>query len=139
MAQYSTLPIYKACYDFLLRIMQLVTHFPKDYKYSLGEKIQQTSVEVVICIYRANTVKYKSQPIKAMLHHIQMLYLFLRICHDIKILPQEKYSSIIIMLDNISKQAQGWLRANTKQENTEEKEEIKTGIKKETEKLALEL
>lgn len=114
MAQYSTLPIYKACYDFLLRIMQAVTHFPKDYKYSLGEKIQNSSIEMVICIYRANAAKYKAPHIKTMLNYIQMLYLFLRIAHDMKILPTEKYASIVQMIDGISRQAQGWLNATEK-------------------------
>lgn len=122
MAQYNTLPIYKSCYDFLLRMMHVVTNFPKDYKYSLGEKIQTTSLETVICIYRANILKYKSQHLKSMLYHIQMLYLYLRIAHDIKILPQERYASIILMHDDISRQAQGWLNASnkiTKEDETE--------------------
>lgn len=118
MATYDTLPIYKSCYDFLLRIMHVVTHFPKDYKYSLGEKIQTTAIETVICIYRANTEKYKSQHLKSMLHYIQMLYLFLRISHDIKILPQEKYTGIVFMLDDISKQARGWLTSTQKKDET---------------------
>ena len=114
MALYSTLPIYKSCYDFLLRIMKVVTHFPKDYKYTLGEKIQNTAIEMVISIYKVNTVKYKSQPLRMMLHQVQMMYLFLRIAHDMKILSQEQYASIILMIDDISSQATGWLNSTEK-------------------------
>lgn len=114
MAQYETLPIYKACYDFLLRIMHVITHFPKEYKYTLGERIQNASLEMVISIYRANTVKYKSQHLKALMNQVQMIYILFRICHDIKILPTEKYASIIEMVDNIAKQAQGWINATEK-------------------------
>ena len=101
MAQYNTLPIYKSCYDFLLRIMHVVSHFPKEYKYTLGERIQNASIEMVICIYKANTVKYKSAHIKSMLNYVQMVYLFLRISYDMKFLSLEKYTSIVEMIDDI--------------------------------------
>ena len=39
MAQYETLPIYKLTYGFLLRVMHAVTHYPREYKYTLGERI----------------------------------------------------------------------------------------------------
>ncbi len=114
MALYTTLPIYKDCYDFLLRIMQVISHYPKEYKFTLGERIQNAAIDMVISIYRANSTKYKSQHIRSMLNYIQHLYLFLRISHDMKIINTEKYSSIVLSIDNISRQAQGWLNANEK-------------------------
>ena len=69
---------------------------------------------MVISIYRANSVKYKTQPLKMMLNYVQMLYLFLRMSHDMKILPTERFSKIVVMVDDISRQAQGWLKANEK-------------------------
>ncbi len=111
MAQYETLPIYAACYDFLIRMLHVITHFPKEYKYTLGERIQNAAIEMVICIYRVNTSKYKSANLKLMLHQVQMLYLLIRIAHDIKILSTEKYASIIETVDNISRQANGWLKS----------------------------
>ena len=114
MALYTVLPIYKSCYDFLIRVMHIVSHFPKEFKYSLGEKLQDAAIEMVVCIYKANSAKFKSQHIKAMLSNIQLIYLFIRIAHDMKLMPTEKYSAIILDVDNISKQAQGWLSANEK-------------------------
>ena len=115
MATYDTLPIYASCYDFLIRMMHVITHFPKEYKYTLGERIQNTAIEMVICIYRVNTAKYKSQNLKLLLNQVQMMYLLLRISHDIKILPTEKYASLIQTVDDISRQSHGWLKAVDKQ------------------------
>lgn len=114
MAQYNTLPIYQSCYDCILNIMQLISHFPKEYKYSLGERIQDSAMEMILCIYKANTVKYKSGHLKDLLNYIQMLYLFLRLSHDMKILSTENYSKTVEMVNNVSRQAQGWLNANEK-------------------------
>ena len=48
MSQYETLPIYAACYEFLLRMMHVVTHFPREYKYTLGERIQNASIHTAV-------------------------------------------------------------------------------------------
>ena len=114
MARYDTLPIYKAVYDFLLRIIQLINHFPREYKYTLGERIQNTAMNMVVAIYRANTSKDKIPHLKVLLENVQTIYLFLRIAHDIKILPTQKFASLVEVVDDVSNQAQGWLKTNEK-------------------------
>ncbi len=114
MARYDTLPIYKAVYDFLLRIMRVISHFPREYKYTLGERIQNTAISMIVAIYRANTSKDKVPYLKELNEHIQMMYLYLRISHDIKLLPTERFASIVEAIDDVSNQAQGWLKTNEK-------------------------
>ena len=114
MAQYDTLPIYKATYDFLLRVMHAISHFPREYKYSLGERIQNECIELVIMIYKVNVTKSKVEYLKRMDEQIQLIYLLLRISHDMKLMPTEKYAGIVEMADGVASQAKGWLRANEK-------------------------
>lgn len=114
MARYDTLPIYKATYDFLLRIMSVISHFPKEYKYTIGERIQDTAINMVVAIYRANSTKDKIPHLQELEENVQMIYLFLRITHDIKILPTQKFASLVEMIDSVSTQAKGWLRTNEK-------------------------
>ena len=111
MAKYDTLPIYALCYELLLRLLHNIEHFPREYKHTLGERIQNTALDIVLDIYKANTVKYKSAILKSMNNRIQLLYLYLRICHDMKIIGIEKYASIVQQVDNISRQATGWLKS----------------------------
>ena len=114
MAQYDTLPIYKATYDVLIRVMHAISHFPREYKYSLGEKIQNEIIELVILIYKANSLKHRVEFLYKMQEQIQLIYLLLRIAHDIKILPTEKFSGIVEMVDSVATQTKGWLKANEK-------------------------
>ena len=114
MAQYNTLPIYKATYDVLLRVMHAISHFPREYKYSLGEKIQNEIIELVIYIYKANSTKNKVEFLTKMQEQIQLIYLLLRISHDMKLMPTEKYAGIVEMIDEVASQTKGWLRANEK-------------------------
>ena len=120
MAQYETLPIYKLTYDFLLRVMRAVTHYPREYKYTLGEKIQTEVINLIILIYKVNTTKNKVEFLLQMEEQIQLVYLLLRISHDMKLLPTEKYAGIVEMIDNISSQTKGWLRANEKMRESAE-------------------
>ena len=109
--KYKQLPIYKISYDILVRIMQLVKHFSREYKYTLGEKIQKEAIELIICIYRANNKERRDLAIQDMLEHIQLLGLFLRISHDLKLISMEHYAQIVEMIDNVSRQSQGWLNS----------------------------
>jgi hypothetical protein len=67
MAQYLHLPIYKQTYDILLRTMTATKEFPREYKYTLGQKIKDELVELVVMIYRANSATDKNQHIQSIL------------------------------------------------------------------------
>ena len=40
MARYQHLPIYKLSYELLARVMLLTKEFPRDHKFTLGQKIR---------------------------------------------------------------------------------------------------
>ena len=109
-----TIHCYKACYDFSLRLMHAVSHFPKEYKYSLGEKLTNQSLDLVIHIYKVNSTRDKAALLREMEEKIQLIYLLLRVSHDMKLLPTEKFAGIVEMADDIASQTKGWLKSNEK-------------------------
>jgi hypothetical protein len=114
MAQYEHLPIYKQTYDILLRTMTATKDFPREYKYTLGQKIKDELTELVILIYRANSARDKRQHIEQILERVQAVQLLMRLSHDIKILPRRHYAALSKMTDGLAKQAQGWLKSSGK-------------------------
>ena len=94
MANYDTLPIYKATYDFLLRVMHAVSHFPREYKFTLGEKIQNNAMDLIILIYKINSVKNRVALLYQMKEKIQFVYLLLRISHDMKLCQQKNLRAL---------------------------------------------
>jgi len=62
MAQYQHLPIYKLTYDLLLRIMQVTKNFPREYKYTLGQKLKDEVIELIVLIYKANSARDRRAP-----------------------------------------------------------------------------
>ena len=57
MAQYKHLPIYKTTYDLLKFITTKTKDFPRDFKYTLGDKLKNECVELVVLIYKANSTR----------------------------------------------------------------------------------
>ena len=55
MAISSSLKAYKDSYDLLVYLYQISVNFNKDFKYSLGEKIKNETIEILINIYKANS------------------------------------------------------------------------------------
>ncbi|TXH00345.1 MAG: four helix bundle protein [Candidatus Moraniibacteriota bacterium] len=114
MAQYEHLPIYKQTYDILLRTMVATKDFPREYKFTLGQKIKDELIELVILIYRANSAADKKQHIESILERVQAIQLMMRLSHDMKILPRRHYAALSEMTENLAKQAQGWLKSSGK-------------------------
>jgi hypothetical protein len=116
MAQYQHLQIYKTTYDFMISLMNVTKDFPRDFKFSIGEKIQNHLLELIVYIYKANSAKDKKVFIDEILNEIQFVELFLRLSFDLKILSQTKYCALIEQTRSIAKQAQGWLKASYRSE-----------------------
>jgi hypothetical protein len=108
MARYNHLPIYKKSYELFQEIFFAAMEFPREYKYTLGEKLQKETMDTVLWIYKANSNEDKTPYIENILERIQAIELILRLCQDIKILSLKKYTQIILLAENISCQAEGW-------------------------------
>ncbi len=87
--------------------------FPREYKYTLGQKLKDELVELVVVIYRANSAPDKEQHIRSILERVQAIQLMMRLSHDMRILTRRHYAALSEMTDNLARQAQGWLNKNS--------------------------
>ena len=60
MALYYDLPVFKEVYQLTLRLFQLTTDFPREYKFTLGQDLKRDCIILVRYIYRANKTKDKT-------------------------------------------------------------------------------
>lgn len=111
MAQYKHLPIYKTTYELLHLITQASTGFPKDFRYSLGQKLREECVELVLLIYRANSNRARRAAIEAVQERLQVLELLLRLSKDLRLLSIKQFSSACELADSLGRQASGWLKS----------------------------
>ena len=112
MAQYRHIPIYRLTYELLQRVMVVSKDFPREYKFTLVQKIKDEVIEMVVLIYHANSSENKISHIENLLERLQVVELLLRLCHDMKLIHMKSYSSVVEMTESIAKQAQGWKKSS---------------------------
>ena len=110
MAQYKHLPIYKTTYELLETVTRKTKDFPRDFKYSLGDKIRNECIELVVFIYKANTLRnQREENLKQILERVQVIELMLRLSKDLRLLNVTAFSEIVLLTDSIARQTQGWI------------------------------
>jgi hypothetical protein len=105
------LPVYKSVYDLLLSLFERVRHFPKDFQYTLGERIKNEIIALTEMIYHANVsedVPEKLKQLRNLCAKVETLRLLLRICYDLRLYNLEAYVRFNEQVEDISKQLNGW-------------------------------
>ena len=111
MATYDNLPVYKASYDLLVEIFQFSKTFAKEYKYTVGEKLKNETLEMIMNIYRANSREYKKDLLQTARENIEVVRLLLRLIKDLKQINLNKFIAINEKIENVSKQLTGWQKS----------------------------
>ena len=108
MANYNQLPVYKATYDLLLYLFQAGRDMQRDYRYTLGETMKKDLTEILVLIYRANSVHEKGPVLAEAREKLVAVKLHMRLLHDLKQLSVKAYANASLMAESISKQLSAW-------------------------------
>jgi hypothetical protein len=108
MALYIELPVFKKSYDLIIELFDLYSNLPKSFKYTLGQRIQLESIELIVNIYKANAHTDKIPFILKIREHIEIIRLLIRILHDTKQISLKRMVLVNVMIEEISKQLVGW-------------------------------
>ena len=117
MALYETLPVYKDVYALILLIYELTGHFPREYKYTIGQDMKRDGMQLVRSIYRANKYREKTEHLHQFQDDFELLKLEIRLCHDLQVISTKRYSELIVLTESIGKQVTGWRQYAEKQES----------------------
>ncbi|AVA33335.1 four helix bundle protein [Cupriavidus metallidurans] len=111
MALHTDLPIYKAAYDLLDVSTDLARNMPRDFKVSLGSRIRDEILSIVVLICRGNVAREKEQHLLDLIEHQQVVELLLRLCVDKRLISRPQYAKAIALTTSIGKQANGWRKS----------------------------
>lgn len=114
MARYQHLPIYSLTYELLTALTKSLHEFPREYKFTIGQKLQDEVIGLVVLIYKANSAQAKTLIIEEFLERVQVVELLIRLSLDLRILPKKNYSALVEMVESLSRQAQGWKKISAK-------------------------
>jgi len=108
MAVYSNLPVFKASYDLVVDVFKIGDSMPRDYKYTIGEKLKDRLIELMVGIYTANVEADRTGVLKQCRRHVVEIKLYLRLLHDLKQLSVKRYAGLSEQIEIISKQLTAW-------------------------------
>jgi hypothetical protein len=111
MALHTQLPIYKVAYDLLDVITDLAKNMPRDFKASIGGKLRDECVEIVVLIFRANVAREKASDLSTLIERLQVAELLLRLSRDKHLISTGQYAKAIALTNSVGKQASGWRRS----------------------------
>jgi hypothetical protein len=111
MALYSELPVYKESYDLLVELFLYVKEFKREYKYTIGENIKKETIDMMMCVYRANSTRSKSPLIQQARERVEVIRLLLRIGKDLRQISLEKFVKLNQRVESVSKQLAAWQRS----------------------------
>jgi len=114
MAQYQHLPIYKTTYKLLEVVTRNTKNYPRAFKYSLGDKIRNECIELVVFIYKANTAKQRCDFIQHIIDRVQVIELMFRLSKDMHLINVNSFSEMVTLTDSLARQAQGWIAHSKK-------------------------
>ena len=113
MALYYDLSVFKDVYQMTLRIFQVTTNFPREYKFTLGQDLKRDCILLVRYIYRANKTKDKTVYLEQFLDSFEVVKLELRLCKDFHLTTVKQQSEFAVYMDSIGKQITAWRNAGS--------------------------
>jgi hypothetical protein len=111
MAQIKHLPIYKTTYELLELVVRVTKDFPKDFKYTLGDKIRVEVIDLVVFIFKANATRQnRIANAEKIVERIQVIDLLVRLTKDLRLINVKQFSEIVFLSDSLGRQASGWIK-----------------------------
>ncbi len=111
MALHTQLPIYQVAYRLFDLGLDLAKNMPRDLKQSVGGKFRDECIEIMVLIFRANVSREKTPHLDALIEHLQVAELMLRVSRDKHLISVGQYAKAVELTTSVGKQASGWRRS----------------------------
>ena len=112
MALSEELPLYRDTYRLLNNLLILTQDFPRFFRYSMGSRMVDLTLDMLSLIYKANSSYEKVGVLTEFLDRYRMLQMLFRVCVEQKVITERKYASFGLLLEKIGKQATSWKQYN---------------------------
>ncbi len=115
MALYTALPVYKVAYDLLIEIFKRTRLFSREYKYTIGERLKNESLELIINIYKANRSQKQNRlrRIAEARENVETIRLSLRLTKDLQGIGNKPFVFLNSNVEAVSIQLVGWQKYMT--------------------------
>jgi len=105
-------------YDFYILLDKYLKLFPRKYRYTLGQRLENVTLDVLESFFMIPKTKgiEKISHLNKASAKLEVLKVFVRLAKDNKALDNKKYLQLEQMLVEIGKMLGGWIRASQEKE-----------------------
>jgi hypothetical protein len=105
--------IIQKVYDFYAELYLMVEKMPKKDKYALGEKLQKITLDFLeLLITAGNKPKDEKFPFLELANtKLEILKITIRLAHEVKAIPTNKYNSLELKLQEVGRMLGGWIKS----------------------------
>lgn len=108
------LVIFEKVYQLVLWLYPTVSKFPKAQRFVLGQQIENTTLEILRGIIRANAVRDKVPLLNQASVDLDTLRILLRLSKDLHFLSVRQYGFAAERVNEVGKLLGGWIKSNTR-------------------------
>jgi hypothetical protein len=108
------IPIFTKLYALYRAIAETLPSFPKTQRYSLGERLENTVLDILELLFFVPIAPTKLETLQTMSVKVDLLKVLLRLAKDTQAVSSGRYLVLQEMLQEIGKMLGGWIRT-TKQ------------------------
>jgi hypothetical protein len=99
-------------YRFLAWLVPTIEKFPKNHKFTVGDRIQVIALDVLEALIEATYTKERLQHLRRANLGIEKLRFLLRLAGDLRLLDRRRYEHAARTLDETGQQIGGWTKAH---------------------------
>ena len=101
----------QACHELLLWLIPQLDKFPRVRRFTLGERLEQTLLEVLELTVEASFSRAKQAPLKRANLRLEVAKHLWRFAHELKLISTRRYEYGSQLMDELGRQLGGWLRS----------------------------
>ena len=107
------IPIFKKSYELYKTLYEIRVRIPKQDRYTLWQKCEDTSIKIIEGILKATSAHKKERLVllENTSNDLNILRVFIRLSKDTKVIDQAKYEIIQSSIDEIGRMLGGWIRS----------------------------
>ncbi|MFH0796269.1 MAG: diversity-generating retroelement protein Avd [Candidatus Omnitrophota bacterium] len=110
MNEQTELTVITKTYDLILWWLPQIIKFPRAYRFSLGNRVEDLLFEILEDSIEAKYMKDKIEILQRINLKLEKLRFLTRICKDLHFINLNKYEFVANQVTDIGKSVGGWLR-----------------------------
>jgi len=107
----ALLPVVQKSYDLCVWLLKLVERLPRSYKFTLGDRIQTTALDLQLALVESAHARRKDRPLHRADRLLDQLRLLLRLTRDLELISLRRHEHGSALVAEIGRMLGGWMKA----------------------------